>query len=120
MLFSIFVVSCVVCVLMIFVRLVEIKRQKVFRFTDIVNTYDALCEEKFDEFKQCSQKKKQDLSFFITHHVPFHLWNTAHDMTRGLRERYAKIERTIRGRNMIKQTGEASDFIKKISEDKNK
>lgn len=118
MTFSIFVVSFGLCALMVGARLLEIKRKKVFAVTELLNTFNDLFEIKFAQLKQFLHTKKQETIFFITHHVPFHIWNTTRDMTSGLRKRYEKIERTVRGRNMIKQTGEASEFIKKISRDK--
>ncbi len=115
-----FALSFAFCTLMIVLRFMEMKRQKSFITTEYLNTVDAVVQNKLNLFKVDFLKRKQEAVFFITHHIPFYAWNQARDLTSGLRKRYEKIERTVRGRDMIKQTGEASDFIKTMTEHKNK
>jgi hypothetical protein len=115
---SLFAVSFVVCAGMILTRLAELKRQKAFTITEFLNRANTTVEQKMIDLKVLGLKKKQEAMFFITHYVPFYAWNRARHLTTGLRQRYDKIERTVRGRNMIKQTGEASAFIKHIAEHK--
>jgi len=105
---------------MIGTRLLEMRRQRTFGVTEFLNTFDERLEAKFHTLVFFVNKKKQEALFFITHHVPFHAWNKAHHLTGGLRKRYEKIERTVRGKNMLHSTGEASVFMKHISEYKHK
>ncbi len=116
---SIFAISFVVCAVMILMRTLELKRKKVFVPTALLNKVDAVVDVKLKTVKSGVIKKKHEVSFFVTHHVPFYLWNKTRDMTAGLRQKYEKIERTVRGRNMIKQAGEVSEYMKNISEHKN-
>ncbi|MSR73247.1 hypothetical protein EXS61_01420 [Candidatus Parcubacteria bacterium] len=96
------------------------KRKKSFVTTDYLNTVDVVVQSKLNLLRAEFFKRKQKAVFFITHHIPFYAWNQARDLTSGLRKRYEKIERTVRGRDMIKQTSEASDFIKTMTDHKNK
>jgi hypothetical protein len=105
---------------MIVLRSLELKRRKSFATTDFVNKIDVVVQNKYDMFKVVFIKSKQEAVFFVTHNIPFYIWNQARYLTSGMRKRYEKIERTVRGRNMIKQTGEASEFIKSMSEAKSK
>jgi len=100
-------------------RTLEVKHKRAFSHTQLLNKLDAVVEVKFKDAKSEVLKKKHEVVFFITHNVPFYIWNKTRDMTGGLRKKYEKIERTIRGRNMIKQMGEASEYMKNISEHKN-
>lgn len=116
---SIFAVSFVVCALMVIMRALELKHKRAFAPTEFLNKVDATLEVKLKTVKSDVIKKKQEVSFFVTHHVPFYVWNKTRDLTAGMRQRYEKIERAVRGRNMIKQAGEVSEYMKNISEYKN-
>ncbi|MFO0718416.1 MAG: hypothetical protein U0522_00045 [Candidatus Paceibacterota bacterium] len=116
---SIFAVSFVVCAVMIIMRTIELKQKRAFAPTDFLNKVDATLEVKLKTIKSDFLKKKQEVSFFVTHHIPFYVWNKARDLTAGIRQKYEKIEHAVRGRNMIKQAGEVSEYMKNISEYKN-
>lgn len=116
---SIFAISFVACALMIIMRTLEVKHKKAFSHTQLLNKIDAVVEVKVGNVKSEVVKKKQEVVFFVTHNVPFYVWNKTRDLTSGLRQKYERIERTVRGRNMIKQTGEISEYMKNISEHKN-
>jgi hypothetical protein len=120
MIYIVFISSSVLCALFLALRIFEIKRQKLTAISEIFNYYDVESEELFGRFVEFLKKKKSEIVFFITHHIPFHAWNKTRQMTKGLRVRYERIERTVRGRNMIRQAGEASEFMKSISEVKRK
>lgn len=96
----------------------EIKRQKLFAVSEWLNSYDPDLESRFDGMVGFMKKAKHETWFYITHHIPFHAWNKTHGIRKGIARRYERIERTVRGRNMIKQAGEVSEFIKHISEGK--
>ncbi len=115
---SLFAVSLAMCALMIATRLAELKRQKTFAPTEFINRWNTDVEAYLAKAKAFALKAKQEGVFFVTHYVPFYAWNQARHLTSGLRRHYDKIERTVRGRNMIRQTGEASEFIKHIARHK--
>ncbi len=119
MIFVIFGISFAICAGMIATRIFEIKKEKAFFFTEFLNKVDVVADKKFVVYKAGVMKGKKEAVFFVTHYVPFYVWNKARDLTAGLRKKYDKIERTVRGRDMIKQTGEASQFMKNISDYKN-
>ncbi len=116
MTFSIFAVSFVVCSLMLMMRFWELKHKKALAHTRFFNKVDVVLESKLVIVRADVLRKKQEVVFFVTHHIPFYVWNKGRDLTSGLQKRYEKIERTVRGRNMIKQAGEVSPFIKNIKE----
>jgi hypothetical protein len=116
---SIFAASFVICMIMIVMRNLELRQKKAFFHTNLLNKVDVVMETKLKTVASDVVKKKHEAVFFVTHNVPFYVWNKARDLTGGFRQKYEKIERTIRGRNMIKQMGEASEYMKNISEYKN-
>lgn len=118
MIIWIFAISFVLCVTMIVLRVVELERRRVFAVTRFLNSINFTVEDKLMKLKIQMGIFRQEALFFVTHHLPFHLFNHAHKMTRGLREKYTHIERAVKGRQAIKQNGQASAFIKNIAEHK--
>ncbi len=118
MLVIVFIISFLVVTLLLSMKMYEVAHGRSVSALKLLSRFDSRAEVKMTKVKGLYEKEKNQVKTFVREDLPRHALDATIAIQNKIKEKYHSVFLNTRGVRVLRTDRDASDFLRNISEDR--